>query len=48
MRHTLAVVMPAGGANQSGFASRVAAFMNLAHSGTATSAANPFGRIVCG
>ena len=43
-----AVVMPAGGMSHSGLSPRVAAFMNRAHIGTATSAAKPFGRIVCG
>ena len=34
--------------NHSGLSPRVAAFMNLAQTGTATSAAKPFGRIVRG
>jgi len=47
-RQTLAVVTPDGTRNHSGLSLAVAAFMNFAHTGTATSAANPFGRIVRG
>src|SRR5439155_17825792 len=45
---TVAVVIPGGGTSHSGLSARVAAFMKLAQAGTATSAANPFGRIVRG
>ena len=47
-RHTAAVVMPSGVLNHSGLSPLVAAFMNAAHSGTATSLAKPLGRIVRG
>ena len=47
-RHTVAVDTPDGGDNHSGLSPFVADFMNAVHIGTATSAANPFGRIVRG
>ena len=48
MRHTVAVEMPGGGSSHSGLSFLVAAFMNVAQAGTAMSAANPLGTIVCG
>ena len=42
------LVTPAGGVSHSGLSPCVAAFMNFAHAGTATSAAKPFGRMVFG
>src|SRR5262245_57153302 len=47
-RQTVAVTMPGGVEKPTGLSPLVATFMKLAQTGTATSAANPFGRIVCG
>src|SRR4029078_1858147 len=47
-RQTVAVVTSGGGTGHSGLSPRVATFMNRVHIGTSRSAANPFGRIVCG
>ena len=48
MRQTLAVETVLGALNHSGLSLAVAVFMNVVQNGTAMSAANPLGRMVCG